>query len=281
MLRMRDIQRRFDRAAAGFSSADFVHSVTREGLLARLEPLLLQPGAILDLGSATGATGRLLRKRFRRAHVVSLDLSRAMLEVARQNKAWFSRSSFVQGNAHQLPFTDGAFDLVISNQMLPWTPEPQPVFEEVSRVTKKGGLFAFATLGPDSLRQIERAWASIDNQRHVNRFPDMHDIGDGLVRAGLADPVLDVDRLSVSYDDTDKLFADLTRAGARNSLSDRAPGLLGRARFSALKNALAAARSDGKILLDLELVYGHCWGAGRKNDPGNYAIDAKQIPLRR
>lgn len=281
MLRMRDIQRRFDRAATGFSDADFVHSVTREGLLARLEPLLLQPATILDLGSATGATGRLLRKRFKRAHVVSLDISRAMLEVAQQGKPWFSRASFLQGDAHQLPFADAAFDLVLANQMLPWAPEPQPVFEEVSRVLKKGGVFAFATLGPDSLQQIGRAWALIDDGPHVNRFPDMHDIGDGLVRAGLADPVLDVDRLSVSYDSADKLFTDLTLAGARNSLVERGRGLLGRARFGALKQALAAAGSDGKILLDLELVYGHCWGAGRRNDPTNFAIDANQIPLRR
>jgi malonyl-CoA O-methyltransferase len=115
----------------------------------------------------------------------------------------------------------------------------------------------------------------------VNRFPDMHDIGDGLVRAGLADPVLDVDRLSVSYDSADKLFTDLTLAGARNALVGRGRGLLGRARFNALKQALATPGSDGKILLDLELVYGHCWGAGRRNDPGNYAIDANRIPLRR
>jgi malonyl-CoA O-methyltransferase len=281
MLRLRDIQRRFDRAATGFSDADFVHAVTRDGLLSRLDPLLLQPATVLDLGSATGASGRLLRKRFKRAHVVSLDLSRAMLGVAQQNKPWFSKASFVQGDAHQLPFADATFDLVVSNQMLPWALEPQPVFEEVSRITRKGGVFAFATLGPDSLGQIARAWAAVDDRRHVNRFPDMHDIGDGLVRAGLADPVLDVDRLNVSYDSADKLFADLTRAGARNALVGRDPGLLGRGRFRALKTALVAGAADGKILLDLELVYGHCWGTGRRNDPRRYEIDANQIPLRR
>ena len=75
MLSQTDIRRRFDRAAATFDDADFVHTVSRVGLLARLEPLLLEPKTILDLGCATGALGRLVRKRFRRAHVVSLDLS--------------------------------------------------------------------------------------------------------------------------------------------------------------------------------------------------------------
>jgi malonyl-CoA O-methyltransferase len=281
MLRLHDIRRRFDRAAATFDGADFVHAVTREGLLTRLEPLLVQPSTILDLGSATGATGRLLRKRFKRAHIVSLDLSRAMLGAARKNRPWLSRMSFVQGDARRLPFASGTFDLVAANQMLPWDPEPQELFEEVARVLKKGGVFAFATLGPDSLREIESAWASVDDQPHVNRFPDMHDIGDGLVRAGLADPVLDVDRLAVSYEDPARLFADLTRAGARNTHEGRARGLAGKRRFRAMTRTLATAGSGGRILLDLELVYGHCWGSGPRPDPANYRIGANQIPLRR
>ena len=281
MLRLHDIRRRFDRAAATFDDADFVHAVTRDGLLNRLDPLLLQPATILDLGSATGATGRALRKRFKRAHIVSLDLSRAMLGAARKNRPWLSRMSFVQGDARRLPFADGTFDLVAANQMLPWEPEPQSVFEEVARVLRKGGVFAFATLGPDSLREIDRAWASVDDRPHVNRFPDMHDVGDGLVRAGLADPVLDVDRLAVSYEHPARLFADLTRAGARNKHVDRDRGLAGKARFQAMTGALASTRSDGRILLDLELVYGHCWGSGPRRDPADYRIDANRIPLRR
>ena len=281
MLRLHDIRHRFDRAATTFDEADFVHAVTREGLLTRLEPLLLQPTTILDLGSATGATGRLLRKRFKRAHIVSLDLSRAMLGAARKNRPWLSRMSFVQGNARRLPFASGTFDLVAANQMLPWDPEPQDLFEEVARVLKKGGVFAFATLGPDSLRELGNAWATVDSQPHVNRFPDMHDIGDGLVRAGLSDPVLDVDRLAVSYEDPARLFADLTRIGARNTHQARGRGLMGKDRFRAMTGALKAAGSDGPILLDLELVYGHCWGSGPRRDPANYRIDANQIPLRR
>ena len=281
MLRLRDIRRRFDRAAASFDDADFVHAVTRDGLCSRLAPLLLKPEAILDLGSATGAMGRLLRKRFKRAHLVSLDLSHAMLAQARSNKAWFSRSSFVQGDAHQLPFTDTSFDMVVANQVLPWAPNPQPVFDEVSRVLKKGGVFAFATLGPESLREIERAWAGVDAGAHVLRFPDMHDIGDGLVRSGLRDPVLDVDRLAVTYENADRLFADLTRAGARNVLEDRSRGMAGKRAFRAMTGALAASGTDGKIVLDLELVYGHCWGSGPKSDPSRFEIDANRIPRRR
>jgi malonyl-CoA O-methyltransferase len=279
MLRLRDIQRRFDRAAASFDSADFVHEVTRDGLATRLGPLLLEPSTILDLGSATGATGRLLRKRFRRAHIVSLDLSRSMLARGKKRSSWFARASFVQGDASHLPFVDASFDVVIANQLLPWTAAPQSVFEEVARVLVPGGVFAFATLGPDSLQEIRRAWASVDRDGHVNRFADMHDIGDGLVEAGLRDPVLDVDRLTVGYDNASRLFADLTCTGARNTRADRSRGLAGRRAFAAMTAALAD--HDGKITLDLELVYGHCWGAGPRKDPGDYRIDADRIPMRR
>ncbi len=281
MLSRRDIRRRFDRAAAEFDSADFVHAVTRDGLCARLEPMLLKPSAVLDLGSATGSMGQALRKRFRRAHIVSLDLSGAMLAKAHRKKSWLARASFVQADAEYIPFADGAFDLVVANQLLPWLPDPQRVFTEVARVLRKGGVFAFAGLGPDSLQEIGRAWARFDEGPHVNRFPDMHDIGDGLVRAGLADPVLDVDRLHISYENPGKLFSDLTQVGARNSLAERARGLTGKNRFRSMAAALANGAVDGGILLDLELVYGHCWGAGPKNDPAAWRIDASQIPLRR
>ncbi len=287
MLSQKDIRRRFDRAALTFDGADFVHAVTRDGLLARLDPLVLKAETILDLGCATGALGRRLQKRFRRAHVVSLDLSSAMLTLARKNRPWLSRSTFVQSDATRLPFAEASFDLVVANQLLPWTPEPQAVFEQVAGVLRKGGVFAFASLGPDSLREIRSAWAAADAPRgsdadtHVNPFPDMHDVGDGLVRAGLSDPVLDVDRLEISYEHVGKLLDDLTRAGARNTIKGRARGLTGKERFRHMARALENATPAPGLSLELELVYGHCWGGGPRNDPASFRIDANRIPLRR
>lgn len=279
MLVKRDIRRQFDRAAAHFDEADFVHAVTRKGLLERLDPLVIDARTVLDLGAATGSTGRAVRKRFRRAHVVSLDLSRPMLMRAR--RSWLTIVSRVQADAERLPFADGVFDLVVANQLLPWVPDPTQVFSEVARVLKKGGVFAFATLGPDSFGELATAWAAVDTGSHVNRFADMHDIGDALVRARLQDPVLDVDRLTVTYENPGKLFADLTRAGARNSLADRGRGLVGRTRFQGMTEALAGTGPDGRIRLDLELVYGHCWGCGPGSNAGDFSVDASRIPLRR
>ncbi|MGB5258370.1 MAG: methyltransferase domain-containing protein [Woeseiaceae bacterium] len=279
----RDVRRRADDAAASFDSADFVHTVTRDGLLERMRPLVIEPARILDLGAATGSAAAGLRKRFGSAHLVSLDLSLNMLRQAKRKRPWLSRarSSFVQADAARLPIEDGSIDLVFSNLLLPFAGHPQPVFEQVARVLRKDGVFAFATLGPDSLLELRRAWGHVDEQAHVSQFPDMHDVGDGLVAAGLRDPVLDVDRLTLEYDDVTRLFSDLRDVGARNTLQQRRRSLLGRGSFAKMQSALAGASEDGRIRLELELVYGHCWGGGPRMDPTNYMIDASRIPRRR
>ena len=169
----------------------------------------------------------------------------------------------------------------MANQLLPWMPEPAAMFAQVARVLRKGGVFAFATLGPDSLREIAAAQAAVDPHAHVNVFADMHDVGDGLVRAGLADPVLDVDRLTVRYADAGRLFDDLTRTGARNSLAARGRALAGKARFQRMTEALAQSGSDEGIVLELELVYGHCWGTGVRGDAAEFLIAADEISHRR
>jgi len=277
MLNAKHIRRRFERAATSFDQADFVHAATRQGLLSRLAPLLVDAGTVVDLGAATGAANRSLSKRFKGAHLISIDLAHNMLGRARSKKSWLSKSSFAQADAGALPLANASVDVVFANMLLPWFDDPGPVFSEVARVLRKGGVFAFATLGPDSLQEIRRAWQRVENSLHVNRFPDMHNLGDGLVNAGLSDPVLDVDRLSVSYESSARLFDDLTAVGGRNSLDQRTRGLTSRKRFAAMKKGLGGQTG---ITLDLELVYGHCWGSGPRNESGNYRIDANRIPIR-
>ena len=278
-LRPRDVRRRFDRAAGRFHEADFVHRVSREGLLERMRPMTLAAATVIDLGSATGAAIPLLEKRFRGARVVAVDFSAPMLQVVRSKKSLFTRRHAVQADARALPFADASIDVVFSNLMLPWNDDLDAVFAAVARVLRQDGLFVFSTLGPDSLIEIRAAWGALDAGLHVNRFPDMHDVGDALVRAGLRDPVLDVDRLSVSYRNAAALFRDLTAAGARNSLRNRQRGLMGRERFRRFTRSLFAA--DAECSLTLELVYGHCWGRGATPRGGAVAIDAGKIPLRR
>jgi len=277
--RPRDIQRRFDNAADRFHEADFVHGVTREGLLERLRPMTIDAATIMDLGSATGAAIPLLQKRFRGARVIAVDVSAAMLRIVRRQRTLLSRRYAVQADARLLPFADASIDVIFSNLMLPWIDNLDAVFAEVARVLRKDGLFMFSSLGPDSLLELREAWQAVDEGSHVNRFPDMHDVGDALVRAGLRDPVLDVDPLSVSYRDPGALFRDLTAAGARNCHSGRQRGLMGRSRFRRFIDTLFVPA--GNPSLTLELVYGHCWGSGVRRSGGEITVDAGKIPLRR
>lgn len=280
LLNSKDVRRRFDRAAAGFDSVDFIHSSMRKGLLARLAPMVVDASRIVDLGAATGSAAPLLAKRFRGAHVVAVDVSGDMLRLAKKRRSWFARVSAVQADANSLPFADHSVDVVFSNLLLPWIDNPARVFAEIARVLRDNGLFLFSTLGPDSLKELREAWGGSDPDVHVRQFPDMHDIGDAAVRAGLRDPVLDVDRLLVTYRTTEALFADLSAVGARNSLRRRSRSLGGARRFREMANALDRSRNDGLLSLDLELVYGHCWGPGARSPAGEYRVDATQIRRR-
>ena len=275
------VERRFDRAASGFDAADFVHAHTRQSLFERMRPMVVEAKTVLDLGCATGSASRELSRHFRGSRLLSVDLSRAMLQGTKRKRRLFSRQAVIQADALALPFADGSIDVVFSNLLLPWTSQPDRVFAEVSRVLREGGLFLFATLGPDSLGSIRQSWQNLDSNEHVNRFDDMHDVGDGLLRAGLADPVLDTDRLTVSYSTTGSLFRDLTAVGARNSLLRRQRSLGGRRRFEQMRRCLEETAADGKINIELELVYGHCWGTPAGSRDNAFRVDAGSIPVRR
>jgi malonyl-CoA O-methyltransferase len=278
-LRGRDVRQRLDDAANAFDTADFVHGVTRDGLMQRVRPMTVEAAVVVDLGAATGNAIPLLQKRFRRARVIAVDRSASMLRAAQGKRRLLSKQREVQADARALPFADGSVDVVFCNLLLPWLDRPDAVFAEVTRVLRADGLFAFATVGPDSLVEIRKAWRAVDDGAHVQQFQDMHDVGDALVRAGLRDPVLDVDRLTVDYGSSDALFRDLSAIGARNSLYHRQQGLMGRGRFGRFVETLFAAGTGCSITL--ELVYGHCWGSGAGRPDGEIAVDAGKIPLRR
>lgn len=279
-LNFQDLQRRFDRAAVSFDSVDFVHRQTEKGLLDRLEPMIIKAKRILDLGGATGSASRSLCKRYKRSRVIVLDASHEMLRQAQKKRSWFSKTAVLQGNATAVPLQTGSVDLVFSNLLLPWIDDLPAIFAEVARVLQKGGLFAFSTLGPDSLSELREAWASVDDGQHVNPFADMHDIGDGLLRAGLRDPVLDADYLHVTYRETADLFQDLTLLGARNCLAGRTTTLTGKERYRHMENRLRRRFIEGLLELRLELVYGHAWGGGPPQPAGEYRVAAAEIGRR-
>jgi malonyl-CoA O-methyltransferase len=267
-------RRRFDRAAETFASASFIHDEARRRLLERVDHLRVTADPAIDLGSALGQGARALTERFPAARIVALDRSTAML-----GRAVAGRYARLAGEAERLPFRDGSIGLVFANLLLPWT-LPEHLFAEARRVLAPSGLLLFSTLGPDSLKEIRRAWAAVDDAIHVHAFWDVQTLGDLAMRAGLEEPVLDVDRVKVSYASIDGLVADLRASGGVNTAAGRRRGLTGPARWRRFAEALAAAQSAGRLAITLELIFGQAWGSRReaaRASPGEIVVPIDQL----
>jgi malonyl-CoA O-methyltransferase len=260
------VRRSFDKAARTYDAAAAVATEIRNRLLERLDIVRLQPKAILDLGAGTGHSSKALRQRYRGAAVIALDLSPGMLGQAERRQRWLRRFDPVIADAHRLPVKDASVELVFSNLMLEWCHDPDAVFQEIRRVLKPGGLLTFTTLGPDTLRELRQGWRKIDPYTRVHRFIDMHDLGDALMRAGLAEPVMDTERLTVTYPDVDALMTELTASGSSNVAQGRPRGLTTKARLQALGEAVRREAQEGALPVSVEVVYGHAW-AGELRRP--------------
>lgn len=250
----------FDRASPTYEANAVLQSRVADELLGRLEPFDFHPEVILDLGAGTGRATAELKRRYRRSRVIALDLAPGMLHQAARHRGLFRRFERVCADAARLPLQAASVDIIFSNLMLQWCDPLGEVFAEVRRVLKPRGFFAFTTFGPDTLKELRSAWAEADPHNHVNRFLDMHDVGDALAHAGLQEPVLDVDRTQLTYGDGMALMRDLKSIGARNATMGRPRSLLGRARIQRVLTAYEAFRKDGRLPATYEIVYGAAWG---------------------
>ncbi len=248
------VARHFARAAALAADAEPAREV-REELLSRIGFFGIDPKVVLDLGAGTGQAAAALRRRFRRAHVVALDLSPAMLAIAARRARWPRRFTRVAGDACALPLRQGSCDLVVANLALPWCVDPDRALAEMRRVLTPRGLLLFSTLGTATLRELRESWATVDRSPHVHDFIDMHDLGSALARAGFAEPVLDLEQYTRHFDTLRALASQLKHAGAGNAHAARARGLTGRKRIAAVTQAYERWRREGLLPATFEVVY--------------------------
>lgn len=255
----RSVRRAFDRASDDYSAHAIVQAEIRSRLIERLDLVKLQPARVLDLGAASGGSTRQLKQRYPRARVIALDLSHRMLVRAARAQSFLRRFDRLVADAERLPLRDASVGLVFSNLMLAWCNDVDGVFRETARTLATDGLFMFTTLGPDTLREVRDAFGPNDGYPHVHRFIDMHDLGDALMRTGFAEPVMDTERLVVTYRTPSALFDELRRTGAVNAACGRSRGLLGRGRFRDAEKRLESLRTNGAIPVTVEVIYGHAW----------------------
>ena len=268
----------FDRASASYESAAGLQARVAAELLERLAVFALEPRVVLDLGAGTGRVTRELKRRYRHALVIALDLAPGMLREARRHQQWWRRFERVCGDALRLPLADASVDVVFSSLMLQWCEPLDTALAECRRVLKPDGFFAFSTFGPDTLHELRGAWASADGYNHVNHFVDVHEVGDALVRAGLMEPVLDVDRVEVGYPDALSLMRDLKAIGAHNVTAGRPRALVGRARLKRMQDAYEAFRRDDRLPATYEVIYGASWGAAGRRTAAAIAGEALIAP---
>jgi malonyl-CoA O-methyltransferase len=258
----------FDRASGDYDRAAALQTRVRDALIERVRLFELTPEVVLDLGAGTGLGARALRGAYRRALVMALDSAPGMLREARRRSGIFKRFERILADAACLPLATGIVDLVFSSLMLQWCDDLAAPLAEVRRVLKPGGLFAFSTFGPDTLQELRASWAAADEHSHVNRFVDMQTVGDALRRAGFAEPVLDFERIELTYPDTLALMRDLKAIGAHNATRGRPRGLTGRRSMEKMRASYESFRHAAYLPATFEVIYATAsWREDKRADP--------------
>ncbi|MCG6933663.1 MAG: malonyl-ACP O-methyltransferase BioC [Gallionella sp.] len=260
-----EVRRAFSRAAAEYDGAAVLQREVCTRMLERLEYVRLQPARILDAGSGTGWGTRRLSQKYPSAQMVALDIASGMLQAARGSSGWWqilfggTRQMQVCGDMEELPLAANSIGMVWSNLAMQWCNDLPATFAEMHRVLEVEGMLMFSTFGPDTLKELRRAFSGVDRHNHFNRFTDMHDIGDMLVHSGFSEPVMDMEYITLTYDDVRGVLQDLKAIGAHNATAGRGQGLMGKAAWKSLVENYEGMRSNGKLPATFEVVYGHAW----------------------
>ena len=230
--------------------------VTGERLYARLHDMRLSPQWVADIGG----DGVFIASCYPRAQVVAVDFSMPVLRAAAPPPP--PRLPLL-ADAEQLPLADASLDLLWSNLCLEWT-QPQLFFAEAARVLKPNGVLAFTSLGTDTLTEVRTVFAG---ENRVHEFPDIHDLGDALLCGGFAEPIMESERLTLTYANADDALRDARNMGAGCALAARPRGLMGRKRWQRAVADYAAyfGGADGRVTATVEAVYATAWR--RKSQP--------------
>ncbi len=263
----------FDRSRiAGLFSrrpnASFVVREIAARMHERLDLMRLDPERVLDAGSGAGLDLEVLSSRYPKALVLGVDLasqpSAGPKSLRQSLTTWFGSAKKVLpvgADISSLPLTGASVDLIWSNCVLHWLANAESAIAEWSRVLKPGAGMLFSCFGPDTLKQVRSAFEMVDMMPHTLAFTDLHDYGDMLASLGFAQPVMDAEALTLTYDTAAAFWSDVRSLGG-NPLIERRRGLLSRAAGQRLDQALDAQRNaEGKLELSFEIIYGHGWRA--------------------
>ncbi len=261
----KQVRRAFNRAAHNYDAVAVLQREVCRRMLERLDYIKLQPARVLDAGSGTGWGTRQLAQRYPAAQVVALDMALGMLKVACEQSGWWrklfssSQQSHVCADVEALPLAANSVEMAWSNLTLQWCNDLPATFREFHRVLKTDGLLMFSTFGPDTLKELRSVFYGVNGYSHVSRFTDMHDLGDMLAHSGFAEPVMEMEIITLTYADVKSVMQDLRGIGAHNATAGRAQGMMGKAAWQQVLERYESFRRDGKLPATFEIVYGHAW----------------------
>ncbi len=266
------LRRRFDRAAARYDRFAGVQREVASRLLDRLDLIRVEPERVLDLGAGTGDGAAQLVQRYPRARVIAVDFSWSMLRQSRKRETGCSP---ITADAFQLPLAPGSIDLVFSSSTLQWCVPLAGALREILRATRPGGLLMFSTYGPDTLRELRAAQRAAGIEGGVNEFADMHPVGDLLLEEGFQDPVLDVERLDVSYASVQELVRELRGIGS-SRVGPPPERLCSRRQWRALAEAYPTD-DQGRARATYEVIYGHALAPVSRSRDGTTTVPVSAI----
>ena len=248
----------------GFASP-WLHEEVARRMESRLQWLVQKPASWAHWEPVRGGwqAQALLQARYpgAQAFLVETESARLTLLAAAIKRSWWRLGSRAVPQP-QLGLPGQAVDMVWANMALHQSPDPQALLRQWFGMLKVDGFLMFSCLGPDSLRAIRAVYADQGWPAPAHEFTDMHDWGDMLVACGFAQPVMDMERISLSFSSPDKLLAELRTLG-RNFARTRFPGLRTVGWRKRLQDSLRESLSDpgqgGRLTLGFELIYGHAF----------------------
>ena len=258
------VQRRLARQTA----PPWLHTEIAGRMAERLLLFKTPPRRIVDWSSFLGASAQRLATTFPEAQLIAVEPSDRLVERSRQllRVPWWTPRRWTAPAAEVIlaSTTPGVAQLVWANMVLHGVADPPALMQHWQRLLSPGGFVMFSCLGPDTVCELTALYARLHWPAPTIAFVDMHDLGDMLVHAGFADPVMDQERLTVHWDTASALCKDLRLLGG-NVLPDRYPGLRTPRWQAALHAALEPLRdSSGRYALTFEIVYGHAFKAEAK-----------------
>jgi malonyl-CoA O-methyltransferase len=252
-----EVRQAFNDAAERYDRHAALEQEAASRLLERLEYQRRPADRIVDLGCGTGHACAELKKRNRKAQVIGLDSSRAMLAQTQNRSGLLRPLKLICADFAELPLADRSVDLVFSNLAFQWCTDPTALFNEIRRVLAPGGMLLFTSLGVGTLNELASAWESTHETARMAPFIDILELGDALMAAGFQEPVMDAERISLNYPDISALLEELDATGMTGFLRGARDSHASRL---ALKEAYEPFKVNDRYPVSFELVYGTAYG---------------------